>query len=257
MLSSDIFLGHKLTQDLPLISKSPWKYLVLVSTCLLFVQVVIPFWMIHRKPYDLKPLALILNGLLFGGYLAGFFLGFVATDYGRISFQCAQLDNELTLPLLFQILLAYIFFLFIFLELVLKAISQLMKKSERLTNLEVMSLSFLFTSIYCGIKYNPSNVSAFLPLLSVGINSFDKAFLICNSVSISSISSKQLIRYSFIINVFGCLTHLLHSLYILSLKSCNQVQVTFALLQLMYSCFSFLVHKQKYSQLESNIDKVN
>lgn len=175
--------GDPLTSSFPGM-ESPWTFIMITLSIVLFCKVWGPALMSNRKPPDLRPVFIIVNGLMFGAYTIGIFLAFFLTNKLKETFQCSAYDpNTSDLCRIYLKYLGYLLLIFKCLDFNVPILSVLSKRMDKVTNLQLAYLTFTAWLCWAGMKLNPGGVFILSALVDTLVQSFIYGYLVMMSAS--------------------------------------------------------------------------
>lgn len=142
--------------------QTPWTFMTIGLSLVIFCKLIGPYLMKNRKPRDLRPIMIILNGFAFGTYTGGVVVALGGTGFeGCFDCQAYQPNtNDIT-----KITLKYIGYCLIwtkiydFLKPVLAVFS---KKHHQVTWLQMLHLQAAVMFCWAGMKIHPGGI--FIPV---------------------------------------------------------------------------------------------
>lgn len=156
--------GDPFTSQLPGM-RNPWLFFAIGINLILFCKYFGPKLMENKKPMDLRPGMIILNGLAFGAYTAGVFLGVYITDYFRHCMDCRSYEpNTEDLKQISMKYLGYVLIYTKIFDFIRPVLSVLAKKNDRVTNMQLMHLQISLMIAWAGVKLNPGGIFVFVAL---------------------------------------------------------------------------------------------
>jgi hypothetical protein len=156
--------GDPFTSQMPGM-KTPWVFSMIGLNLVFFCKYFGPKWMENRKPANLKPLMVILNGLCFGAYTAGVLLGIYLTGGFVDCMDCRSYapDSD-DLRVISMKYLGYVMVFTKVFDFARPVLSVLSKKNYQVTNLQLIHLQCSLMLTWCGVKLNPGGVFILLAL---------------------------------------------------------------------------------------------
>jgi hypothetical protein len=200
----------------------PWFFLSLGLNAALFCKFWGPTYMKNRKPFDLRPVYIIVNGLAFGTYMLGVLLGFFCSNYFLDCFDCKSYDPKATdLP---HICLKYLGYLMVWTKVYdfsIPILSVFSKKNYKITSLQLAHLFFALLFVWSGAKTNPGGVVILIAFNDTFYQLLVYSYMIMTAASpeIKPID-KSFRLFLFTFRVVTVLLTLVHQLYFIREPNC-------------------------------------
>jgi len=214
--------GDPLTSSFPGM-ESPWTFIAITLNIVLFCKVWGPALMLKRQPPDLRPVFIIVNGLMFGSYTIGIFLAVFLTNKLTDTFQCSSYDPNT--KDFFRICLKYLgYLLLIFkcLDFNVPILSVLSKRMDKVTNLQLTHLTVTTWLCWAGMKLNPGGVFILSAMADTLKQSIVYGYLVMMSASneLKPKSRSSFLNFIICLRVVSFSIVLLHQGYFLFQDNC-------------------------------------
>jgi len=200
----------------------PFFFLSLGFNAILFCKFWGPSFMKDRKPFDVRPICIISNGLAFGTYMIGVLLGIYCSDYMTECFSCFTYDRNSTyMP---HICLRYLGYMMVWTKVYdfsIPILSVLGKKEEKITNLQMAHLMFALFYVYTGAKTNPGGIVILVALVDTFYQLLVYGYLVMAAASTELKPNKSFRFYLFVFRDVSIALTFIHQLYFLFQTDCS------------------------------------
>ncbi|RWS20691.1 elongation of very long chain fatty acids protein 1-like isoform X2 [Leptotrombidium deliense] len=155
------------TKDFVLIKDGPFSLIAFLTSIFLFIQFIGPYVMKTKSGFDLRPLMVVMNGLLFGSSVAGVLVNSFITNFGFRDFDAPRdvFWDEIEIRLVFCFLVYKIFIMFRFVVAVLR------KKDEKITIIEKLLPAVQALITYVGLILFPCGMFTFIGITDMIVES--------------------------------------------------------------------------------------
>lgn len=164
-------VGDPRVAHMPLMSSGPLPILGCCLTYVLFVTVIGPALMKHRKAFDLRELMTLHNCFLIGINGCGFLVGLWITNGARSSWACKAVNGHQT-PFQEEIslYLGYVLMMSKLVDFLDTVFFVLRKKWNQVTFLHVFHHALMPAVVWLGLKVHPAGMSSWLPLVNAFVH---------------------------------------------------------------------------------------
>ena len=233
----------------PLMSGGPFGWLSFFILVTYWIRVAGPEMMKNKKPSDMKPWLLILNGLTFGGYITGFVTGLVYSNFGLESFSCEACDlKDRSVDMYIRKSTGYVFFggkVWEFMRLVL---SVYRKRDHEITNMYLVHCFASAILCYIGLKLYPGGVFSFLPYVDGFYQMFAYAYLVMSCASAEMKPSQEFRTFLYRLKIVSGLLVMAHAAYFLTQPNCGPVGLK--AIQFVYAAVGLWVGPSEFKKME-------
>jgi len=214
--------GDPLTSTFPGM-ESPWTFIAITLNIVLFCKVWGPALLSKKQPPDLRPVFIIVNGLMFGSYTIGIFLAVFLTDKFKDTYQCSSYDpNTSDIFRVYLKYLGYLLLIFKCLDFNVPILSILSKRMDKVTNLQLTHLTATTWLCWAGMKLNPGGVFILSAMADTLKQSIVYGYLVMTSASkeLKPKSRGSFLNFIVCLRVVSLSIALVHQVYFLFQDNC-------------------------------------
>lgn len=204
---------------------SPWIFIAITLNLVLFCKVWGPMMMSTRQLGDLRPVYVVVNGLMFGSYAVGVLASIFFSDNLRGTFSCATYDpNTIEFRPLILKYLAYSQLVFKAIDFNIPILAVLSKRMDKVTNLQLIHLTVGLWIYWAGVKVNPGGIFTLIGVLDALKQSIIYGYLVMMSASREirpkNSTTNKFFTFVLYVRVVSMVIALIHQGYFLFQDNC-------------------------------------